>query len=115
MAYSFTVRSFDRKLANQQNGWMKTTLDLPDDLVKEVKLRAVHEGRKLKDEMADLLRKGLAAGTGAPTSVKADRRLLKRRAELTRKFISGEWGVELAGFEAGQAAEGRTNATRSKA
>jgi plasmid stability protein len=40
---------------------MKTTLDLPDDLVREVKLRALHEGRKLKDAVADLLRKGLAA------------------------------------------------------
>jgi hypothetical protein len=40
---------------------MKTTLDLPDALVKQVKLRALHEGRKLKDTVADLLRKGLAA------------------------------------------------------
>ena len=39
---------------------MKTTLDLPDALVKQVKLRALHEGRKLKDAVADLLRKGLA-------------------------------------------------------
>ena len=28
---------------------MKTTLDLPDALVKQVKLRALHDGRKLKD------------------------------------------------------------------
>jgi len=40
---------------------MKTTLDLPDDLVIEIKLRAVREGRKLKDAMAHLLRKGLSA------------------------------------------------------
>jgi len=40
---------------------MKTTLDLPDGLVKQVKLRAVREGRKLKEAIADLLRKGLAA------------------------------------------------------
>src|ERR1700688_1859909 len=40
---------------------MKTTLDLPDALVKQVKLRALHEGRKLKDAVADLLRKGLGA------------------------------------------------------
>jgi plasmid stability protein len=40
---------------------MKTTLDLPDDLVKKVKLRALRDGRKLKDAMADLLRKGLTA------------------------------------------------------
>jgi plasmid stability protein len=40
---------------------MKTTLDLPDSLVKQVKLRALQDGRKLKDAVADLLRKGLAA------------------------------------------------------
>jgi hypothetical protein len=51
----------DRKLANQKNGSMKTTLDLPDALVKQVKLRALKEGRKLKDAIADLLRKGLNA------------------------------------------------------
>lgn len=39
---------------------MKTTLELPDALVKQVKLRALREGRKLKDAVADLLRKGLA-------------------------------------------------------
>ena len=39
---------------------MKTTVDLPAALVKQVKLRAVQEGRKLKDEVADLLCKGLA-------------------------------------------------------
>jgi plasmid stability protein len=52
--------SVDRKLGNQENGHMKTTLDLPDALVKQVKIRAVREGRKLKDAVADLLRKGLA-------------------------------------------------------
>jgi len=40
---------------------MKTTLDLPDALVKQVKLRAVQTGQKLKDAVADLLRRGLAA------------------------------------------------------
>ena len=40
---------------------MKTTLDLPDDLVKQLKLRAVHEGKKLKDAVAETLRAGLAA------------------------------------------------------
>jgi plasmid stability protein len=39
---------------------MKTTLDLPDDLMREVKMRAVEENRKLKDMVADLLRQGLA-------------------------------------------------------
>ena len=40
---------------------MKTTFDLPPDLVRAVKIRAVHEGRKLKDVAADLLKRGLAA------------------------------------------------------
>ena len=31
---------------------MKITLDLPDTLVKQVKLRALHDRRKLKDAMA---------------------------------------------------------------
>jgi hypothetical protein len=38
---------------------MKTTLDLPDDLMREVKLRAVEEQRKLENTIADLLRRGL--------------------------------------------------------
>ena len=49
---------------------MKTTLDLPDALVKQVKIRAVREGRKLKDAVADLLRKGLAVA--ADTESDAD-------------------------------------------
>ncbi len=40
-------------------GSMKTTLELPNDLVREIKLQAVNEGRKLKDVIADLLRRGL--------------------------------------------------------
>jgi hypothetical protein len=40
---------------------MKTTLDLPDELLKQVKLRAVHESKKLKEVFADTLRAGLAA------------------------------------------------------
>lgn len=40
---------------------MKTTLDLPDDLMRTIKLRAVQEDRKLKDMIAELLRRGLVA------------------------------------------------------
>ncbi len=40
---------------------MKTTIDLPPDLVREMKLLAVHEGRKLKDVAADLLKRGLGS------------------------------------------------------
>ena len=39
---------------------MKTTLDLPDDLMRAVKHRAVEENRTLKDTIAEVLRIGLA-------------------------------------------------------
>lgn len=39
---------------------MKTTIDLPVGLVREMKIRAAHDGRKLKDVAAELLKRGLA-------------------------------------------------------
>ena len=44
---------------------MKTTLDLPDALVNEIKLRAEHKRQDLKDAVAELLRQGLTASAGA--------------------------------------------------
>lgn len=46
---------------------MKTTVDLPDNLLQQIKLRAVRSGQKLKETIADLLRKGLAASSQSPT------------------------------------------------
>jgi hypothetical protein len=93
---------------------MKTTIQLPDELIKEVKLRAIHEGQKLQEAVADLLRKGLdAKPANGATVVKADKAMLKRRREIGEKFISGEWGVELEGFEAGRAADRREAAERN--
>lgn len=45
---------------------MKTTLELPDDLMREVKIRAVRENRKLKDTVAELLRRGLSPRRSGP-------------------------------------------------
>jgi hypothetical protein len=39
---------------------VKTTLDIPDDLLRTMKLRAVQEGRKFKDVAAEIFRRGLA-------------------------------------------------------
>jgi hypothetical protein len=47
---------------------MKTTLDLPDELVRRVKMRAVQSDRKLKDMVAALLDAGLRAGPTMPPS-----------------------------------------------
>ena len=49
---------------------MKTTLDLPDDLMRDIKIRAVQENRKLKDAIADLLRRGLSKKAVGPLSVR---------------------------------------------
>ena len=38
---------------------MKTTLDLPAELIREMKLRAAHEGRKLRDVATEVFRRGL--------------------------------------------------------
>ena len=48
---------------------MKTTLDLPDDLMRQVKIRAVHEQKKLKDAIAEFIRKGMAAGKNRPAKM----------------------------------------------
>jgi len=50
----------DKKRKHRQDDVMKTTLDLPNDLVREIKLRAAREGRKVREVAADLLRAALA-------------------------------------------------------
>ncbi len=39
---------------------MKTTLDLPDELMRGMKIRAASEGKKLKDVIAEAIRDSLA-------------------------------------------------------
>lgn len=39
---------------------MKTTLELPDDLARRIKIRAAERNQKLKDTVAQLLELGLA-------------------------------------------------------
>lgn len=48
---------------------VKTTLELPDDLLREVKLRAVQEDRRMKDVVAEALRLYLDR-RDAPTGVR---------------------------------------------
>ena len=67
---------------------MKTTLDLPDDLVRAVKIRAAEENLKLKDLMADLLRRGLVQKRGTPAT--ARRRLKLPLIECAHEARPGE-------------------------
>ena len=59
---------------------MNTTLDLPDGLMREIKIRAAREDRTMKDLIADLLRRGLAENRQP--------RPLRNRVKLP--FIHGE-------------------------
>jgi len=54
----------DRNPELWEYGKMKTTLDLPDDLMREIKILAAKEGRKLKDIISEALRRDLRIGEG---------------------------------------------------
>lgn len=56
-------------------GCMKTTLDLPEELVRQMKFQAVREGRKLRDVAEEIFRRGL----GMPVPSKGGER---RRVSL---------------------------------
>lgn len=45
---------------------VKTTFDLPDELIQEVKLRAVTQRRTVKDLMTEILRQALGIPSSAP-------------------------------------------------
>ncbi|MCX5661850.1 MAG: antitoxin [Planctomycetota bacterium] len=91
---------------------MKTTLDLPDELVRRLKLRAVRDGRKLKDVTADVLRLGLAvkstASSDEPAVVLKDkktglpviqcRRAAPRGQELTPERVAEILAAQEAGW-----------------
>jgi hypothetical protein len=81
--------------ANQQTSKlavMKTTIDLPADLVRQVKLEALREGRKLKDTMAELLRRGLSAKksrvAARSSRVKLPLVHCRRSADLTPRRVA---------------------------
>jgi hypothetical protein len=85
-------RSF-RFLTEKHLSWnmatMKTTLDLPDELMREVKIRAVHERKKLKEVIAELLQAALGAG-------KPRRQRIPKPVKLRRGFIPTAEDIEAA-------------------
>ncbi|HEV3385216.1 MAG TPA: hypothetical protein VG097_10380 [Gemmata sp.] len=92
---------------------MTTTLELPDDLLRKVESHAARDGSDLNDAVVALLRIGLATAASAASA--PDESMLEHRRALTQKFISGEWGVELAGYEEARAVDRRKAAERAKA
>jgi hypothetical protein len=71
---------------------MKTTLELPDELMRAVKIRAVHEQKKLKDAIAEFIRKGMAAGKSR--AAKTPKPVKLRGGPITTKEIEAAiaWG-----------------------
>ncbi len=71
---------------------MKITVDLPDSELREI------------CEITGIRKKGPAI-----RKLLADSLMLQRRSRISQKFLSGEWSVELEGYEATK------NADRSQA
>jgi hypothetical protein len=68
---------------------MRTTLDLPDDLMRRVKIRAVQEHKKMKDAVAEWLERGMATG-------QAKREKLPKPLRLRGGFIPTTEDIEAA-------------------
>ena len=63
---------------------MKTTLELPDELARRIKIRAAERDQKLKDTIAQLLELGLAnASNNEPPASTPKPIKLKNRKPLT--------------------------------
>lgn len=63
---------------------MKTTLELPDDLMRRVKMRAIQRNQKLKDAVAQLLEAGIAAAPQGEASSQAPKPVrLRKHGPLT--------------------------------
>jgi hypothetical protein len=71
---------------------MKTTLELPDHLLKRVKIRAVHENKKLKDVIAEFIERGMKQ----PGPTKLPKPLKLRGRPITTEEIEASinWGRE---------------------
>lgn len=69
---------------------MKATLDLPGDLLREMKLRAVNEGRKFKDVAAEIFRRGLVQQEKCTTRRRVKLPLIKCRHPATRDLTADE-------------------------
>jgi hypothetical protein len=90
-------------------------IELPDDLIEDVRSRAKQEGREIQETIADLLRTGLEQSSSRQTLVRVDASVLEQRTDVAEKFLSGEWGVDLAGFREGRVADRNSATDRDRA
>lgn len=82
---------------------MKTTLELPDHLMRAVKIRAAETDRKLKDVVAELIQRGLAGPLIEGGNEQSDNPRKKCDA-LDALFAAGDElvssGVDVSGWAA---------------
>jgi hypothetical protein len=73
-----------------KNGNMKTTIDLPDELVTEIKIEAARQKKKLKELVPELVRAGLSARRMAgPAEVQAVEQWLDEWVQLGKAATRG--------------------------
>ncbi len=92
---------------------MSTTLELPDDVIRALNERAAQTGQPFGELVVRLLKRGLTLDSSGSAAV-PDEAMLQRRRDMIQKFVSGEIGLELAGFEEGRAADRRRAAERAQ-
>lgn len=66
---------------------MKTTVELPDALMRAVKIRAARENRKLKDVLATVIARGLSRPPGVATRRRAPQPVTLPGGPLTMEEI----------------------------
>jgi Arc/MetJ family transcription regulator len=78
------------KLVFWENGCMKTTIELPDDLLTEVKIEAARQHKKLKELVPDLVRAGLRANrTLSPAKSRDSKQWLEEWVKLGETATEG--------------------------
>lgn len=74
---------------------MRTTLDLPDDLMRSIKVQAAQRDATLTETIATLLRSALAEGDGPSTARRVQFPLVRGARQATADELSPERVFEI--------------------
>jgi hypothetical protein len=94
-------RPFDSFTERWENGFVKTTVEIPDELFRRAKAQAALKGIKLKDLVAEGLRLALAGADGSSPRRRVKFPLLKSNRPGSLKLT----GEQIAEIETRQEAE----------
>ena len=71
---------------------MKTTLELPDDLMRRIKIRAAQTDQTLRDTITALILRGFAAGSAPTGELPAPVRLASGLLAAQELEAATQWG-----------------------